>query len=174
VLSIAPERKAFKPGDIVNRQGDRSLKCPYCSYEDSKVLESRFIRDSTRRRRECLSCKKRFTTYERIENVALTVTKKDGRKEQFDRNKIRSGLLKACEKRNISGEEIEKAVSEIEQELRSEADTAVTTKRIGELVMKKLKKMDKVAYIRFASVYKDFGDISDFTQEVKKLIQKKK
>lgn len=150
------------------------MKCPYCSHDDSKVLESRFIRDTTRRRRECLSCKKRFTTYERVENVALTVVKKDGRKEQFDRNKIRSGLLKACEKRNVSGEEIEKAVSEIEQELRNEADTTVTTKRIGELVMKKLKKMDKVAYIRFASVYKDFGDISDFTQEVKKLIAKRK
>jgi transcriptional repressor NrdR len=150
------------------------MKCPYCGQDDSKVLESRFIRDATRRRRECLSCEKRFTTYERIENVALTVIKKDGRKEQFDRNKIRSGLIKACEKRNVSGDEIERAVSDIEQELRNEADTSITTKRVGELVMKKLRKMDKVAYIRFASVYKDFGDISDFTEEVKKLIQKKK
>jgi transcriptional repressor NrdR len=150
------------------------MKCPYCGNDDSKVLESRFIRDATRRRRECLSCEKRFTIYERIENVALTVIKKDGRKEQFDRNKIRSGLIKACEKRNVSGEEIEAAVSDIEQELRNEADTTITTKRIGELVMKKLRKMDKVAYIRFASVYKDFGDINEFTQEVKKLIQKKK
>ena len=149
------------------------MKCPYCGNEDSKVLESRFIRDTTRRRRECLKCEKRFTTYERIENVALTVIKKDGRKEQFDRNKIRSGLQKACEKRDVGGDEIEAAVSEIEQELRQEVDTSVPSKRIGELVMKKLKKLDKVAYIRFASVYKDFDDISAFTEEVKKLLKGK-
>ncbi|HDD72480.1 MAG TPA: transcriptional repressor NrdR [Candidatus Aenigmarchaeota archaeon] len=152
------------------------MKCPYCNYPETKVLDKRETGDMgvTRRRRECLKCGKRFTTYERVETVALTVVKKDGRRESFDRNKIIAGILKACEKRPISRDEIERIVDEIEAKLRMCKTIEVSSKDIGELVMRKLKKLDKVAYIRFASVYKEFEDLNSFHEELKKLTESKR
>jgi len=151
------------------------MKCPYCGYPDTKVLDKRETTegDVTRRRRECLKCKKRFTTYERVETLSLTVVKKDGRREAFDKNKLISGMLKACEKRPISREEIEKIADDIEARLRMQRTTEVSSREIGNMVMKKLKKLDKVAYIRFASVYKEFGDLEDFQKELKRLLKAK-
>jgi transcriptional repressor NrdR len=145
------------------------MKCPFCGNEEQKVIDSRETEDSIRRRRECLKCEKRFTTYERIENVEIIVIKKDGRREMFDRNKIKAGMLKACEKRSISIEVVDKAVDDIEKEIRRQEGTEIEATKIGEMIMKKLKGMDKVAYIRFASVYREFEDISSFEQELKKL-----
>ena len=139
------------------------MKCPYCSTAETKVIDSRETEDlsTTRRRRECLKCEKRFTTYERIETI-FTVIKKDGRREDFSRDKLRDGLQKACQKRDVSAEDIEKEVNDIEAELRDMNQNEIPSKRIGDIVMKKLKKLDKVAYIRFASVYHDFQDLNDF------------
>jgi len=150
------------------------VKCPYCNALDSKVLDKRETEEeeTTRRRRECLDCGKRFTTYERVEIVDLVIVKKDNRREQFDRNKLRTGLLKACEKRPVKTEKIEKIVEEIETRIRALDSTEVPSKILGELVMKKLKSLDKVAYIRFASVYRDFTDVEAFQREVSKLIKK--
>ncbi|RJQ17607.1 transcriptional repressor NrdR [Candidatus Woesearchaeota archaeon] len=148
------------------------MKCPYCSHSETKVLDSRDSDDLTRRRRECLQCEKRFTTYERIENVELTVIKKDGKRQQFDRNKIVNGFLKACEKRPITREAIEQTVDAIEKELRQLESVEIPSKEIGELVMKYLNKLDKVAYIRFASVYREFTDLETFEKELKKLLKK--
>lgn len=148
------------------------MKCPYCNALDTKVLDKRETDESeaTRRRRECLECSKRFTTYERIDSVDLFIVKKDGSREQFDRNKIRSGIMKACEKRPVSTDLIEKAIAEIETKVRAMDGTEVPSKVIGELVMKKLSSLDKVAYIRFASVYRDFTDLETFKSEVEKLL----
>ncbi|MBL7170069.1 MAG: transcriptional repressor NrdR [Candidatus Aenigmarchaeota archaeon] len=145
--------------------------CPYCNSQDSKVIDKRETPDSklTRRRRECLKCKKRFTTYERIEQKDLFVVKKDKRREPFDREKLESGLIKACQKRPISHESIEKVLNEIELMIRKKKKTEITSKEIGEIVMKKLKKLDKIAYIRFASVYREFQDIRSFEKELKSL-----
>jgi len=144
------------------------MKCPFCNAEDTKVTDSR---DSdvfeTRRRRECEKCQKRFTTYERIEQSPLIVIKKDGRRETFSKEKLKSGIMRACEKREVSMEKIEQAVNEIENILRNEDKTEIPSKLIGEYVIKKLKKLDKVAYIRFASIYKDFEDMKDFEKEIK-------
>jgi transcriptional repressor NrdR len=150
------------------------MKCPYCSSEDTKVVDKRATEDgsATRRRRECLKCEKRFTTYERIESVNLIVIKKDNIREQFDRSKVERGILKACEKRPVPYEEIKKVVDEIEAELRTQDSTEVTSTLIGNIVMRKLKKLDKVAYIRFASVYRDFTDVESFKKELEKLIGK--
>lgn len=149
------------------------MHCPYCLNSDTKVLDKRDSgTEATRRRRECLSCSKRFTTYERVENVELSVIKKDEKRENFDRNKILSGMLKACEKRPISREKIEKIVNDIEAELRNLESTEIKSKKIGELVIRKLKKLDKVAYIRFASVYKAFADLDSFEKEVHALLRK--
>ena len=145
------------------------MKCPYCHSEEIKVLDKRNSDDSIRRRRECLKCKKRFTTYERIDLVDLTVIKKDGSKQPFSREKVKAGMARSCEKRPISIEQIEKAVDEIEAKLRNAETTEVSSKMIGELVMQKLKKLDKVAYIRFACVYKEFDDPKEFEKEVKAL-----
>ncbi|MBI4439213.1 transcriptional repressor NrdR, partial [Candidatus Woesearchaeota archaeon] len=133
------------------------MKCPYCSNPETKVTDKRDSEEVgiTRRRRECLKCEKRFTTYERVEELELAIVKKDGRREQFDRNKLRTGMQKACEKRPISTDVIDKAVDEIEAELRKSEAKEITSKQIGEFVMKKLKGIDKVAYIRFASVYRE-------------------
>lgn len=149
------------------------MKCPYCGSKDTEVVETRDSEDleTIRRRRECLSCKKRFTTYERIENVNLIVIKKDGRREQFDRDKLKRGIIRSCEKTKVSHEDIEKIVTEIERELRSEAGVEVESKKIGQMVAAKLKKIDKVAYIRFSSVFKRFVDVEDFEKEVKRLIK---
>lgn len=145
------------------------MKCPYCGNSDTDVVETRDGEGATRRRRECKKCGKRFTTYERVENVELVVIKKDGRREKFDREKLRRGIVKATEKRPVGVDLIEATVSEIEQELRSKDTTEVSSKTIGNLVLRKLKKIDKVAYIRFASVYLDFGDLADFEKVIDKL-----
>jgi len=147
------------------------MRCPYCNFGETKVNETREAEDSdvTRRRRECLKCKKRFTTYERTEMLDLRVIKKNGDIAAFDRNKILNGIVKACEKRPIKIEKIEKTVEDIESELRKQESTEIPTKVIGELVMEKLKELDHVAYVRFASVYKEFTDLKSFEKELKKI-----
>ncbi len=151
------------------------MHCPYCGNRGSEVVETRDSEDldTIRRRRACLKCAKRFTTYERIENVNLTIIKRDGKREQYSRDKLRAGLLKACEKTIISADQIEKIVTEIGRELRGCDSLEIESKRIGEMVAKRLKKLDKVAYIRFASVFRRFMDVEDFEKEVKKLIPAK-
>ena len=149
------------------------MKCPYCGSKDTEVVETRDSEDleTIRRRRECLSCKKRFTTYERIENVNLIVIKKDGKREQFDRDKLKRGIIRSCEKTKVSLEDIEKIVTEIERELRGETGVEIESKKIGQMVASRLKTLDKVAYIRFSSVFKRFVDVEDFEKEVKRLIK---
>jgi transcriptional repressor NrdR len=143
---------------------------------ETKVLDSRDAEDLavTRRRRECEKCEKRFTTYERVEFLDLVVRKKDGKTEPFDRKKIEGGILKACEKRPVSREKIDEIVDEIERDLRKKESTEIPTVEVGEMVIEKLKKLDKVAYIRFASVYREFADLTEFESEVKKLLKKEK
>lgn len=147
------------------------MKCPYCAHEENQVLDSRDSEDlsSVRRRRECLKCNKRFTTYERVDVVDLFVIKKDGRREQFDRNKLLTGIKKACEKRPVSMDTIKETTDEIEQNLRKRETTEIPGKIIGEIVMRRLKVLDKVAYIRFASVYRSFEDVESFEKEVQSL-----
>ena len=151
------------------------MKCPYCEATDTKVVDKRATPDevSIRRRRECLKCEKRFTTYERIENIDLTIVKKDGKKEPYNREKVLKGLLKATEKRGVSIEKLNDAVDKIEAKLRNLDNTEIPSKVVGEEVMRALKKMDKVAYIRFASVYRDFHDVTEFQEEVSKLLKLK-
>ena len=151
------------------------MKCPYCSFEESKVIDSRPTDDGEkiRRRRECLKCSRRFTTYEIVEVLPIIVIKKDKSREAFDRNKLLNGLLKACEKRPISINQLEKAVCDIERELQNSLDREVSSKLIGELVMDALKSIDKVAYVRFASVYRQFDDVDNFMQELKQLLSEK-
>ena len=144
--------------------------CPYCLKGETKVLDSRDSEDAVRRRRECLKCKRRYTTYERAEIMNLMVVKKDNTRETFDRTKILNGLVKACEKRPIQLIQIERIVDEIELELRNDDNIEVESKKIGELIMSKLKQLDKIAYIRFASVYRDFTDVSHFKKEISKLV----
>lgn len=148
------------------------MKCPYCNNSDTEVVETRDSEDlgTTRRRRECNKCTKRFTTYERVENVSLIVIKKDGRKEQFDREKLKHGLLKACEKTLVGIEDIEKVVDEVERELRGFDSVEVESKKIGQMVANRIKKIDKIAYIRFASVFRRFVDVEDFEKELHKLL----
>ncbi len=148
------------------------MLCPYCSHTETKVLDKRDADGiaMTRRRRECLKCEKRFTTHERIE-TDLRVIKKDGRREQFDREKLKRGILKACEKRSISDEVIENMVNKVEVLLKNKDSAEIPSSVIGELVAKELKKIDKVAYIRFASVYRDFDTVESFHDEVKKLLK---
>ncbi len=152
------------------------MKCPFCSHTEDKVIDSRSSNEdkSVRRRRECLKCKKRFTTYEYIEEVPLMVIKKDGRRESFDRNKIISGIMKACEKRPVSVEKIEAIVDKVEKELQKNFDKEVKAQVIGELLMENLHKLDEVAYVRFASVYRQFKDINHFMKELKDLLNTKK
>ncbi len=147
------------------------MRCPYCNFGETKVIETRETEDSdvTRRRRECLKCKKRFTTYERTEMIELRVIKKNGDIETFDRNKVLNGIVKACEKRPIKIDKIEKTVDEIETELRKKESIEIPTKEIGKLIMEKLKQLDHVAYIRFASVYREFKDIKEFEKELKSI-----
>ena len=150
------------------------MKCPYCNYEETQVIDTRETEnlEATRRRRECLKCNKRFTTYERVEEADIIVVKKDGKRERFERQKLLNGILKACEKRSIPLEKVEKLVDEVESDLRKRDSVEVDSKVIGEIAMKKLKTLDKVAYIRFASVYREFEDIERFEEEVEKLIKK--
>ena len=151
------------------------MKCPFCLHEDDKVIDSRASSEgkSVRRRRECLKCRKRFTTYEYVEEVPLMVIKKDGRRESFDRNKIISGILKACEKRPVSVEKVETLVDRVERELQKSFDKEVKAQVVGELVMDYLHKLDEVAYVRFASVYRQFKDINQFMKELKDLLSKR-
>ena len=151
------------------------MRCPYCTSGDTKVVDTREAGDTdiTRRRRECLKCIKRFTTYERAEGAEIIVVKKDKARERFDRQKLTLGILKACEKRPIKQEKIEKMVDEIETELRGMEKTEIRSRIIGELVMDKLKKLDEVAYVRFASVYRRFKDAKQFVKEIEEFINKK-
>ena len=148
------------------------MKCPFCSFEESKVIDSRPTDEGERirRRRECMSCAKRFTTYEIIESVPVIVVKKDKSREVFDRDKLFNGMMRACEKRPVSVDVIERAIDEIEAELQNSLDREVTSVKIGEYVMDKLKDIDEVAYVRFASVYRQFKDINPFMSELKKLL----
>ena len=146
------------------------MECPYCHHIETKVTDSRDTGAySIRRRRECLDCGKRFTTYESIEMTPIYVIKKDGRREKFDRNKIKNGIMKALEKRPVSHEKIEEIINEIEEEIRKEGKEEIESNKIGEYVMEKLKEVDHVAYIRFASVYRSFTDVSSFEKEIKNL-----
>ncbi|MDP3726917.1 MAG: transcriptional regulator NrdR [bacterium] len=149
------------------------MKCPYCASTETEVIETRDSEDleTIRRRRACLKCEKRFTTYERIETINLTVIKKDGKREQFDRGKLKNGILRACEKTKVSADKIEKIVAEVERELRGAESVEVESKKIGQMVANKLKKIDKVAYIRFSSVFRRFVDVEDFEKEVRRLIK---
>ena len=151
------------------------MKCPYCGEQDSKVIDSRHSEDgsSIRRRRECLSCQKRFTTYETVESLPIIVVKKDGSRQSFDRNKILNGMVRACEKRPVSMADMERVADEIEQIVQNSLDREVSTVHIGELVMERLKPLDEVAYVRFASVYRQFKDINSFMHELNKILQEK-
>lgn len=152
------------------------MKCPYCNYSESKVIDSRPTDEGEkiRRRRECLKCSKRFTTYEIIENVPIVVIKKDKSRETFDRNKLLSGFLRACEKRPVSIDMLEKAVNEIEATLQNSLDREVSSQKIGTYAMEKLQELDEVAYVRFASVYRQFKDINSFMEELSNIIDSKK
>jgi transcriptional repressor NrdR len=151
------------------------LKCPYCGHLDSRVIESRTTEEMTavRRRRECPDCKRRFTTYERIEGQPLVVIKKDGSREAFSREKILNGMLKACEKRPIPLDVLEQASFDIEKEVRDTGKGEISSRQIGELVMDRLKEIDEVAYVRFASVYREFRDVDSFLKEVERILDER-
>ena len=151
------------------------MRCPYCGYSESRVIDSRPAEEGAtiRRRRECLSCQKRFTTYEILERLPLVVIKKDGSRQTFDKMKTLNGMLRACEKRPVPIADLQTAADEIEQELQNSLDREVPSERIGELVMEKLKPLDEVAYVRFASVYRQFRDINTFMDELTKLLNDK-
>ena len=148
------------------------MKCPFCGFENDKVVDSRESKEgeSIRRRRECLKCEKRFTTYERIDEIPYMVVKKDGRREKFERQKVLSGLLRACEKRPISMGRMEQIVNEVEQFVVDSPERERTASELGEMIMDRLRHIDKVAYIRFASVYRDFQDLSEFHSELERLV----
>ena len=152
------------------------MHCPFCKFKETKVSDSRLSKDgsSIRRRRECLSCQKRFTTYEYIEQLPLMVIKKDGRRQPFDRTKIIAGLVKACEKRPVSIDKIEGLTNEIERIVRKKFDREVDSNVVGEIIMEKLAMLDEVAYVRFASVYRQFRDINQFMSELKNILQRDK
>ncbi len=149
------------------------MKCPYCGFDESKVIDSRPADEgkSIRRRRECLSCEKRFTTYETVESLPMVVVKKNGSRQSFDRRKVFNGMLRACEKRPVPVAELERIAEEIEQNLQNSLEREISTERIGEEVMERLKKVDEVAYVRFASVYRQFKDIGTFMEELNKLLE---
>ena len=151
------------------------MKCPFCNHSESKVIDSRESKKglSIRRRRECISCKKRFTTYEKIEEIPYMVVKKDGSRQPFDSQKLLRGLLKACEKRPIPVRKLEEIVEEIENKVQERADKEIKASDIGLFVMDKLKELDKVAYVRFASVYREFKDVVEFKQELESLLKEK-
>lgn len=151
------------------------MKCPYCSYEESKVIDSRPTDEGERirRRRECLKCAKRFTTYEIIESVPIMVIKRDKSREVFDREKLLGGLMRSCEKRAISMEQLDRIVDDIEATLHNSLDREVSSAQIGELVMERLRKVDEVAYIRFASVYRQFKDVNTFMEEISRILKEK-
>ena len=150
------------------------MKCPFCGEIDNKVIDSRLSKDggAIRRRRECIACTRRFTTYEHIEDIPVMIVKKDGRREEFSREKVRTGLQKACEKRNISMHVIEEFLDELERDLRETGEKEIPSNVIGEKIMGKLNEIDGVAYVRFASVYREFKDVNDFVAELKSLLSK--
>jgi len=150
------------------------MKCPFCGEIDNKVIDSRLSKDGSaiRRRRECIVCSRRFTTYEHIEEIPVMIVKKDGRREVFSREKVRTGLQKACEKRNISMHVIEEFLDELERDLREAGEKEIPSHTIGEKIMARLNEMDGVAYVRFASVYREFKDVNDFVAELKSLLSK--
>jgi len=152
------------------------MKCPFCGYKEDKVVDSRSTGEESaiRRRRECLKCGKRFTTYEYVEESSLLVIKKDGRREAFDRKKVLAGIIRACEKRPVSVEKMENVVTQVEHAIQKKSDREVLASRIGELVMEKLKFIDDVAYVRFASVYRQFKDVGQFMVELKDILGKDK
>ncbi len=152
------------------------MRCPFCHADNDRVIDSRASEDglAIRRRRECLACDKRFTTYERIERVALKIIKKDGARELFDRVKIKRGLEKACWKRAISDAQLENIVSQVENEIESEYEAEIPSDRLGEVVMRRLRELDQVAYVRFASVYRKFKDVRDFVDELKPMLAESK
>ncbi len=156
-----------------HRKGDKAMKCPFCGHVEDKVVDSRESRegDVIRRRRECLKCERRFTSYERIDEIAYMVVKKDGRREPFDREKIRAGVMKACEKRPIPMAKVEALVHAIEKYVQDSPDRERSTEKLGEMIMRRLKELDKVAYVRFASVYLEFKDVSEFMSELKTLVR---
>ena len=151
------------------------MRCPYCGYKESKVVDSRPADEgsSIRRRRECLQCEKRFTTYETVESLPMVVIKRDNSRQSFDRNKVLNGMLRACEKRPVAMADLEAAADEIEQVIQNSLDREVSTTQIGELVMERLKPLDEVAYVRFASVYRQFKDINSFMRELNKILEEK-
>ncbi len=149
------------------------MRCPFCGHLEDKVVDSRESKegDSIRRRRECLVCSRRFTSYERIDEIPYMVVKKDGKRETFERNKIMAGLLRACEKRPISSTQLESIVDEVEKTVQDSPDRELLTSEIGKIIMRRLKELDKVAYVRFASVYLEFEDVSEFMNELKYLVR---
>ncbi|MBN1222490.1 MAG: transcriptional repressor NrdR [Candidatus Aminicenantes bacterium] len=151
------------------------MRCPYCDHSESKVIDSRESKNglTIRRRRECLVCEKRFTTYEKIEEIPYMVVKKDGRRQRFESQKIMAGLLKACEKRPVPVAKLEEVVEEIENMLQEKPEKEISTVEIGQYVMRKLKALDKVAYVRFASVYREFRDVLEFKKELETLLKEK-
>ena len=151
------------------------MKCPYCEHPESKVIDSRESKNgfTVRRRRECLSCQKRYTTYEKIEEIPYMVVKKDGKRQRFDSQKLLAGLLKACEKRPVPVAKLEEIVEEIESKLQDRAEKEIEVSEVGQFVMNKLKELDKVAYVRFASVYREFKDVLEFNKELEKLLKER-
>ncbi|MGB5987675.1 MAG: transcriptional regulator NrdR [Desulfobacterales bacterium] len=150
------------------------MKCPFCGEIDNKVIDSRLSKDgiAIRRRRECIACSRRFTTYEHIEEIPIMIIKKDDRREVFNREKVHSGIQKACEKRNISVNAIDAFLDELERDLREIGEKEIPSQTIGEMIMNKLQALDDVAYVRFASVYREFKDVNDFVEELKSLLSK--
>ncbi len=150
------------------------MKCPFCEFEESKVIDSRPTDEgeAIRRRRECLNCAKRFTTYEKIETIPLMVIKKDGSRQMFDREKLLNGIIRACEKRPVATSDMERIVNEIESATQNLLEREISSQRIGEMVMERLPEIDEVAYVRFASVYRQFKDINTFVEEVNKLLKR--
>ncbi len=167
------ERRDFTASDKEIGRGFKPMRCPYCNHEESKVIDSRESKNgmTIRRRRECLSCEKRFTTYEKIDEIPYMIVKKDGRRQRFESQKIMAGLLRACEKRPIPLAKLEEIVEEIETSLQERPEKEINADEIGQFVMDKLKMLDKVAYVRFASVYRDFKDVLEFKKELEKLLK---
>lgn len=151
------------------------MKCPYCSELDNKVIDSRLSKDGhvIRRRRECIDCGQRFTTYEHVEKISVMIIKKDGRREEFNRDKVKAGIFRACEKLDISVNVIEEFLDDLERDLRETGEKEISSQVIGERVMKKMHKLNDIAYVRFASVYREFKDVNDFVQELKSLLTNK-
>lgn len=170
--SLLDNRHTIYYNKTTNGKRGDSMKCPYCDYMESKVIDSRPTDEgqAIRRRRECIRCNKRFTTYEKIEEVPIIVVKKDGNRQTYDRNKVLNGIIKACEKRPVSVNTIERIVDEIEKVLANSLEKEITSVEIGEMVMNRLKTIDEVAYVRFASVYRQFKDVNSFMDELKKIL----